>query len=90
MTAIKWIPAEPPDRDDPDAWPIVVDVEYDEDGPAIICNAYVAGVKGLPDNCRWSFHSSSIAELRADLIRHINHIDHVASPFLEARRTSHS
>jgi hypothetical protein len=69
-----------------DAWPLRVDVQYDEDGPQLLCDAYVT--RTLPtgtviaESCCTAIYGSSLSELRHNLEQHIDNTRHVQPGFL--------
>jgi hypothetical protein len=67
-----------------DAWPVKVDVEYDEDGPQLMCDSYVTRTtvtgRVVAEPCRTAIHSSSLSELSHQLGEHIDRVRHVALP----------
>jgi hypothetical protein len=64
-----------------DEWPVTVGTEYDEDGPQLLCDAYVTRtiVTGtvIAELCRTAIRGSSLSELRRRLEEHtrIRHVD---------------
>lgn len=69
-----------------DAWPLTIDVEYNEDGSQLCCDAYVTRtiITGtvIAEQCRTAIHGSSLSELRHYLEEHIDHVRHVEPGFV--------
>lgn len=76
---IRWIPADA--AESPDDWPVQVDVEYEEDGPGLMCAGWVLGPRSFPSPCRSTFTGMTLAEFRDSVTQHISTTQHVESPF---------
>lgn len=66
---------------DIDHWPTTIDVRYDENGPALLCDGWTEGYGNYLEPCRQEMHGSNLAELRADLLDHVTGTPHYKSPY---------
>jgi hypothetical protein len=69
---------------DADSWPIRVDIQYEEEGPVIMCGGWwertIINGSVWVEHCPISFSAESVAELRADIKNHLATWKHVESP----------
>ena len=71
------------------SWPVTVEVEYDDDGPQLVCNGYVErsdrllGDRVFRLHCGSAIWGETLDELRVSLQAHIDAVPHV-NPFTPA------
>lgn len=76
------IPVTADDYGGIDNWPVRIGLQaYEEEASALICDGWTKGYGGHLSPCGDESTGSTIAEIRADLLRHVTRVQHYRSPY---------